>query len=191
MLLFTLLLDDKSSSADISCAELLFKKYNKQVYYLAKSVVKKHENAEDIVQKTFIRIIKNLHKLADTDSPQTKHFIMKIAYREALREYSVERKVEMIPYEDYIAAEDGKDPSDNVWDSFAETYDRTKLKEALKKLPEHYQMLIIYKYTYGYSYKDISDMLDMSVSNVSVQLTRARQKLFKTYLEDNASTSAI
>ena len=188
MLLFTLLLDDNCSSADISRAELLFRKYNKQVYYLAKSVVKTHENAEDIVQKTFIRIIKNLHKLEDVDSPQTKHFIMKVAYREALREYSAARKVEIVPFEDYITSEEEKDAVDNVWDTFAEVYDRTKLKEALKKLPDHYQTLIIYKYVYDYSYKEISDMLDMSVSNVSVQLTRARQKLLKLFFEENNSS---
>lgn len=191
MLLFTLLLDDKSSLADISRAELLFEKYNKQVYYLAKSVVKTHENAEDVVQKTFIRIIKNLHKLADVDNPKTKHFIMKVAYREALREYSSENKIETVPYEEYFSSEDTQNETDNVWDAYAEIYDRAKLKESLKMLPENYQTLIIYKYSYDYSYKEIADMLNITVTNVSVQLTRARQKLLKTFFEEDNSNHKL
>ena len=78
MLFLTLLLDDCSSPADRSRAELLFIKYNKLAYYSAFSILKDHGLAEDIVQKTFIRLIKNIHKVDDIDSAKTKAFIVKL-----------------------------------------------------------------------------------------------------------------
>ena len=187
MFFLTLLLDDCSSN-ERSHAELLFTKYNKLVYHTALSIIKDHSTAEDIVQKAFIRLIRNIHKIDDVDSSQTKSFIIKIARNEAFREYNASKNISSIPYETYMINKESEtcNGSDDVWDAYAEIHDRRKLKEVLKTLPEHYQTVILYKYAYGYSYKQIAELLDITESNVSVMLTRARQKLIKSYLESEA-----
>ena len=183
MLLLTLLLDDYSSPADKSRAGLLFMKYHKSVYYTAMRILNNHSSAEDVVQKTFIRILKNMHKIDDIDSARTKSFILKIARNEALREYNISKKADIVSYEEYMTQEDynANCNSDDVWQSYIEIHDRNKLKEVLKSLPEKYRTVIIYKYACGYSYKEIADILGITESNVSVLLTRAKQKLIKGY----------
>ncbi len=185
MFFLTLLLDDCRSAVDKSQAELLFIKYNKLAYYTALSIIKDHSAAEDTVQKTFIKVIKNVHKISDIDSPKTKAFVVKIAKNEALREYKAKRNISNVPYEDYMMDNENNthNGSDDVWDAYTEMSDRHKLKEIIKTLPEHYQAVILYKYAHGYSYKQIADLMGITESNVSVMLTRARQKLIKSYME--------
>jgi len=187
MLLLTLLLDDYSSPADKSRAGLLFMKYNKSVYYTAMSILKNHSSAEDVVQKTFMRILKNMHKIDDIDSARTKSFILKIARNEALREYHNNKKADVVSYEEYMTQEDynANCNSNDVWQSYIEIHDRNKLKEVLKILLEKYRTVIIYKYVYGYSYKDIANIVGITEGNVSVLLTRAKQKLIEAYDTEN------
>ena len=188
MLFLTLLLDEHSSLANRSRAELLFTKYNKLAYYTALSIIKNHSTAEDVVQKTFIKVILNIHKIDDIDSASTKAFIVKIAKNEALREYGKNKNISSVSYEDYMMDKENNtyNGSDDVWDTYTEIHDRHKLKEILKTLPEHYQTVILYKYAHGYSYKQIAELMDITETNVSVMLTRARQRLIKSYLESEA-----
>jgi len=184
MFFLTLLLDD-CSSTDRSRAELLFIKYNKLAYYTALSILKDHNSAEDIVQKTFVRLIQNMHKVDDINSSRTKAFIIKIARNEALREYGKNKNISSVPYEDYTMDNENNmhNKPDDVWNTYTEMSDRHKLKEILKTLPEHYQAVIMFKYAHGHSYKQIADLLGITESNASVLLTRARKKLIKSYLE--------
>ena len=48
------------------------------------------------------------------------------------------------------------------------------LIEALKSMDTKYRDVLFLKYIYGYSVKEIADMLDISESNVTTRLNRGR-----------------
>lgn len=183
MFFLTLSLNDLNNPADKSRAGLLFEKYNKFVYYSAMKILHNHSSAEDVVQKTFMRIFKNIHKIGDIDSAKTKSFIFIIARNEAYRELAGLGNVDLVSFEEYMVEEEADSSlgSDEIWQSYVNKYDRQKMMEAVNMLPEHYKNIISFKYSNGYSYKEISDILGITEKSVSVTLTRAKHKLIKIY----------
>ena len=55
--------------------------------------------------------------------------------------------------------------------------------EIIHRIPELFRDVVILKYYYGFSIKDISKMLDISVGGVKYRLSAARKAL-KKELED-------
>ncbi len=58
--------------------------------------------------------------------------------------------------------------------------DRKAVMDAVNALPTVYRMPIILKYLEEFSYKEIAQMLDISVKNVEIRLHRAKAMLQKT-----------
>ena len=52
-----------------------------------------------------------------------------------------------------------------------------ELKEAIKKLDDKYRDILLLKYVYGYSMKEIAKMLKITETNVSTRLERGRKQL--------------
>ena len=60
-----------------------------------------------------------------------------------------------------------------------------ELKEAIKKLDDKYRDILLLKYVYGYSMKEIAKMLKITETNVSTRLERGRKQL-KNKMEQGA-----
>lgn len=67
---------------DIAFSELL-SVYQERLYWHIRKIVTTHENADDVLQNTFIRIYKSIHNFQEKSSLNT--WMYRIAYNESIR----------------------------------------------------------------------------------------------------------
>ena len=148
----------------------LYEKYRKLMHYTAKEILKSNRLAEEAVQEAFIRIAKNFNKVSDIDAAATKNFTVIITKNVALT----------------ILKQENKQTSDNIADyentlhRNDTTFERAKnneLTEKILQLPE-IQRNVMYLYAiYGYSYREIANLLGIKESTARKNMQRARETL--------------
>ena len=145
----------RGSSKDL---EELVKRYEKRVYYTVLHMVGNREEARDIVQETFLRMLKGLEGLKNPH----KFFpwLMKIAsnlVRDHFRSHFPENS-HGLGEEAQLAVEEG--PFDRL--EGLET--RERLLAALALLPPRQRMAVVLRVYNDLSFKDVAEIMDCQVA---------------------------
>ena len=72
--------------------EELYYRYRNLMYYIAYQVLHQDRDSEDAVQEALFRIAKNMDKVKDIASTETKNFVAIITKREAMKIYDKKKK---------------------------------------------------------------------------------------------------
>lgn len=157
--------------------EQIYLKYRYTLLYVAKSIVKDHQLAEDIVHETFLKIIEKIDDIDDISCSKTKSFFVTIVRNKSKDVLRKIKREENIPLEDieYSLEDDTPIPVDEIisQDGYR------KLVEYIGQLDEKYRAVLELKYIQGYSDKEIADILDITPKNVNVRTFRARKMIIK------------
>lgn len=135
----------------------LFEEYKDMVYRLALSYLGNAEDAKDISQEVFLRLLRWNGRIR---SGAERAWLTKVTVnccKDLLSSRVPTREVE---------------ETDAVY--FPETFD---LKEAVMALPGDYRVVVFLHYYEDYSTREIADLLKVSQSVVTTRLHRARQRL--------------
>lgn len=135
----------------------LFEEYKDMVYRLALSYLGNAEDAQDISQEVFLRLLRWNGRIR---SGAERAWLTKVTVnccKDLLSSRVPTREVE---------------ETDAVY--FPETFD---LKEAVMALPGDYRVVVFLHYYEDYSTREIADLLKVSQSVVTTRLHRARQRL--------------
>lgn len=160
--------------------------YSERIYNLALRILRNREEAEDILQETFITVIEKLHSFDGRSSFFT--WIYRIATNASLmrlrKKKLVFQQISDDPdfqesVESRVFIDWSQDPSVSLFDQ--ET--KKKLDAAINKLSDIYRSVFILRDIEGLSIKETSAILNISEENVKIRLRRARQFL-RDYLSD-------
>lgn len=153
--------------------ERLYDKYRKLMYKVAYDILHEHTLAEDAVYESFIRIIKNLHKIDEDNCPRTRSFLSLICRNVA---------IDMLKSRTYLNT--NEELTEEMPDTTAEPSQivinnetKERISKAITALPEIYRDVFLLRYAYNYSRTEISEILNISVETVKKRLSRAKQKL--------------
>ena len=130
------------------------------MYRVAKSILKNDEDCADAIQEAILRAFDKLNTLRHENYFKT--WLTRILINECYK--ILNKKKEEISYEEYM--QESKET-----DMYSEVF------EALMSLDEMYRIPFVLHYIEGYSTKEISEILNIGVSNVKIRLKRARIKL--------------
>ena len=175
-----------AKTGDKAALSQLVNKYSERIYNLALRIMRNREEAEDILQETFITVLEKLNTFDGRSSFFT--WIYRIATNASLmrlrKKKLVFQQISDDPdfqdsVESRVFIDWSQDPSVNVFDQ--ET--KTKLDEAINKLSDIYRSVFILRDIEGLSIKETSVILNISEENVKIRLRRARQFL-RDYLSD-------
>lgn len=158
--------------------EQLYSRYKRLVWYIAGGVLQDPDLAEDAAQETFLRLNKYAGNIADPADPRTKSLVAVVARSVALDMWEKEQ-----PGRRTVSFEDlpeGKAEADANTDPYAVL----ELYEALHRLPEQDRNLVLLKYSYGFTEKEIAGMTGMGYAAVRKRLERARRQLANLLKED-------
>lgn len=163
-----------------ACA-CMIKQYAPRVYAIAIRMVNDRDEAEEVLQETFISACKNINKFEGRSALGT--WLHRIATNAALmhlrkrknREVSLDAPLEMHGGDDvYREVQDWAfSPDDHAMNS--ET--RDMLEKAISELPETLRIVFILREIEGYSTEETANILGISVSAAKVRLHRARLRL--------------
>lgn len=170
------------SNADSSKFELLYKNYKASMFKIANAILNDMGLAEDAVQQSFMKIIKNLHKIDDVFSNKTRALIVIIVkntsidiYRRRKKNYAVSlEELAIEPIDTNMAP-----PEFVISEESAEL-----MKSNISKLPQKYSDVIILRYFYDYSNAEIAQMLNISNENVRYRLHKAKKMLLEIMKEE-------
>lgn len=154
----------------------LYESYRKLMHYAAKRILGDDSLAEEAVQEAFLRIAKNFGKVSDADQSATKKFVLIITENAAKTLYRREsRHISDREYpEDMDAAAGALQAAEDPTAAEAETWDAVG---RILQMPELQQNVLFLHTVYGFSYREIAALLDISESAARKRVERAREDL--------------
>lgn len=152
--------------------QLLVQKYQERLYAVIRKILISHEDTNDILQESFIKIYQNLNKFR-SDS-QLFSWMYRIAMNEALsfiRKQKRQYVFSPLSYEDRLI---DNLRSDEYFDGDEV---QRKLQEAILKLPQKQRIVFNMKYYDDLKYTEISEILKTSVGALKASYHHAVKKI--------------
>lgn len=159
------------STDDKNKLELIYNQYKNLMLNRAYDILKDRGLAEDAVHNAFIRILKNLDKISEINCPKTKSFVVVIVENVSKTMYNKKNKIISVEFENTISS------GEQVEITVEKKNEVEIIKKKLASLPYIYKSVLIMKVYNGLSDKEISKVLNISVSAVQKRIYRARQTL--------------
>lgn len=154
--------------------DYIYNKYKKLMLYKAYGVLKDYSLAEDATSEAFIRVYRNLHKIEDVDSNQTICFLVTIQKNIAITLLNKKIKENTVEIEEFDSEDDF-----NLEDFVITEKNTESILNVISKLKEDLKAPFLLKYVNDLSHKEISKVLNISESNVTVRIHRAKKKIVK------------
>src|SRR6201985_9975 len=151
---------------------LLLKKYQQKLYWHIRRMVIDHDDADDIVQDTFIKIWKNLPGFRSDAPLYTWRY--RIATNECITFLNKKKQKNNIPLDD-VAYELADTLADSTY--FNGDKAQKKLQEALLTLPDKQRLVFNMKYYDDMKYEEMSQVLGTSVGALKASFHLAVKKI--------------
>lgn len=165
----------KAKSGDPEALTELVNRHKELAFNVALRITNNNEDAEDIIQDSFLKVLKNVNRFKEESNFST--WLFRIVYNQAVMLMRKrKRSLEFLnaPCLEQIHEEEKCDRFDNY----------QKLYEAIDKLSVNERNLIDLFYLGGMSVKDIRNITGKSTSNIKVILHRARLKMQQTLKDE-------
>lgn len=134
-------------------------------------MVKSKEDAEDILQESFVDAFKNLNSFRYESTFGS--WLKRIVINKSINHLKLKR-VPLVAMDDYENWDPEREEEDLVNE---EHLDVGAIKAAIKQLPEGYQTIINLYLIEGYDHVEIGEILSISTSTSKSQYHRAKKKL--------------
>ena len=156
----------------------LVRAYQTPVVNLAWRITGNADDAAEVAQETFIRVLRSLHTY-DPERP-LRSWLFKIASNLAL-DLIRRRKRRPIALED-LSDEDGPaveavDPGPGPEEGLRLEWAEERFGALVAELPEHYRAILHLRYREEFSYEEIAETLGIPLGTVKVRLHRAHENL--------------
>ncbi len=164
--------DLKSSSKQVMERSFndIYQEYKLLVYFVSFDILKNQEDAKDITNETFMQFFINKNKIRNYK--KIKYYLLTICKNLSINLLKKNNKYEQLDNE--IACFDQKNEFNTYIDKFKEYLNEEELE------------LIIYKFLYDFTFKDIANEQGVSIDSISSKYKRTLDKVKKHYKgEDN------
>jgi RNA polymerase sigma-70 factor (ECF subfamily) len=139
------------------------------------------DRAEDLVQETFVRVYRHLHRFDPTKKFST--WIYTIASNLAKNELRNRSRNPMVLFQaikkNWEADHRPLQWEDNSYspdDLYRKRHLREQVEKAVAELPEHHRVVFVLREMEGKTYEEISEITGVTLGTVKSRLNRARNK---------------
>jgi len=170
--------DLKQENKKALAFHILVKRYQERLYWHVRKIVLNHDDADDVLQNTFVKVWRNIDSFREESNLYT--WLYRIATNESITFINSKKRRKYIPMNDL---------SDNmvknlVSDPYFEGDEiQMKLQKAILKLPEKQRIVFNMKYFDEMKYEDMSQILDTSVGALKASFFHAVRKI-EEYLKN-------
>lgn len=175
----------RAQEGDSHSFDLLVRRYQRKIYFLAYRMVKNHDAADDVAQETFIKAYFAIKSFRIGYSFYT--WLYRICVNLSIN--FLKRQKLVIPesqFEEQVSPLEkeasGADPSSQL----ALKEIESKIEKAIDSLPPKYKAVLVLRLYEDMSYEEIAETLKISAGTVMSRLFRARermQEMLKEYKE--------
>jgi RNA polymerase sigma-70 factor (ECF subfamily) len=157
----------------------LLQLYQKPLYFHIRNIVLNHNDTDDVLQNTFIKVFSNIDKFKGDSKLYS--WLYRIATNEALSFLQQKAKKSGISNKELQSKAINSLESDVYFDGGAI---ELKLQKAIAILPEKQQLVFRMKYFEELKYKAMSEILNTSVGALKASYHIATKKI-EEYLKNN------
>lgn len=151
---------------------ILVKTYQERLYWHIRKIVMNHDDADDVLQNTFMKVWRSVDKFREESSLYT--WLYRIATNESITFLNSKKRkanVSLGEESDYLMDNLTSDPyfdGDEI---------QMKLQKAIVRLPEKQRVVFNMKYFEDMKYDDMAEILDTSVGALKASYHHAAKKV--------------
>ncbi len=172
---------EQAKRGDTSAFGELVNRYERNIYRLARHITQNEDDAEDVLQETFLKAFANLDQFQGHSKFYT--WLVRIAVNESLmklRRRKADRSVSL--YEPVETGEDSMPREIAAWEENPEQkYGRAEmnaiLSRAIDSLSPGFRTVFLLRDVEGFSTEETASALKLSIPAVKSRLLRARLQL--------------
>ncbi|MDD2594225.1 MAG: RNA polymerase sigma factor [Bacteroidales bacterium] len=151
---------------------LIMRKYNERLYWHIRKLVCDHDDTNDLLQNTFIKVWRSLGSFREDSRLYT--WLYRIATNEALTFLKKKSLKANLSLSDYSKVLENKIETDS---SFNGDYLQLALQKSIAKLPPKQKLVFNMRYFDEMKYEDISEILNISVGALKASYHHAYNKV--------------
>jgi len=164
--------------------------YAPQLFSTALRMTRSRSDAEDLVQETYIKGWRSFHTFQE--GTNLRAWLFRIMTNTYINKYNAQKRkgteVELDDVEELflykrLGSIDQSQLSSSAEDQMLELFTDDEVKNALEELPEDFRMPVLLSDVDGFSYKEISEMLEIPIGTVMSRLHRGRKAMQKMLYE--------
>ena len=146
----------------------LYKLYSKSMYNVGYRIVNEQDEAEDVLQESFISAFRNLKNYRGDSTFGA--WLKRIVINKAINHI---KKRRMVPLNEQMDIED--ETEEIHFDEFPYSIDQ--VRAAIVKLPDGYRSVLSLYLIEGYDHQEISEILGITESTSKSQFNRSKKKI--------------
>lgn len=162
---------ENSKLGDRNSQYQLYELYVDAMYNIAMRMVKIKEDAEDVVQDSFVEAFKNLNSFRYESTFGS--WLKRIVINKSINHLKL-KKIAVVPIDAHMYRMKSEEPED-----ISKALEIEKVKKGIRLLPSGYQQIINLYLIEGYDHIEIGEILDISTSTSKSQYHRAKKKLIQ------------
>ncbi len=181
-------------SGDRAALELLVRRHESRVYSIAYQMTGRREDALDLVQEIFLRVIQALPRFQGRSAFRT--WLYRVASNTCLDHLRRQKRGRELFYGDESLISRGRDGSemlgllhltgqpedpDTMCEARAKRY---FIQQAIAGMPERDRLVLVLRDVLGFTSEEVAEAMTLSVSAVKARLVRARAALRKRLSHD-------
>jgi len=159
--------------------KVLVQTYSQRLYWHIRKMVISHNDSDDVLQNTFIKVFRNIHKFKGDSKLYS--WMYRIATNEAITFINQRAKKCNSAPEEVQQRLLNNLTTDVYFDGDAI---QLKLQKAIATLPQKQQLVFNMKYFDNIKYKDMAEVLDTSVGALKASYHIATKKI-EAFLKNN------
>ena len=148
----------------------LVRKYQKPLYFMLYRMVSDHDDASDLLQKTFVKAFTGLARFERRSSFKT--WLYQIAINLAKNLYRERSKAQHVPIDDIVIRKDPKTP-----EALVDKENKQRLRGAFSRLPEKQRLTLMLRVQEERKFGEIAGIMKCSIGTAKANYHHAVQKL--------------
>ncbi len=159
--------------------EQLVAGYQEKLYWHIRRIVHFHEDADDVIQNTFIKVFRHIKSFKGDSKLYT--WLFRIASNEAISFLKNKNKKSFQNLDDHLGGLEQQLRSDPYFDA---NEAQLMLVKAIEQLPEKQKLVFNMRYYEEMPYDDISEVLGVTVGSLKASFHHAMKKV-ENYLKQS------
>ncbi len=161
--------------------------YREQLFKTALRMTRSREDAEDLIQETYLKAYRHYHRFEEGTNFKAWLFrIMKNTFINGYRKKKLQpAQVDFDEIEgslERIVLPDGREDSLDPEERFLETEMDEGVQKAFSELPRDYRLVVLLADLEGFAYREVASILGIPVGTVMSRLYRGRRLLERALL---------
>ena len=153
----------------------VYNRYYKAMYNVSLRIVKKSDEAEDVMQESFLKAFTKLHTFKGEVAFGA--WLKRIVVNNSIQHYRKQLKKKEVALEDVIYKVEDNEAS--VPDHVSTELKAQKVMETMNRLKDNYRISLTLHLIEGYDYEEVSRIMNISYANCRTTISRAKDSLRK------------